>query len=167
MASTAFPPPARLPRIVGPGCGGRSRSTTAARVQLDGHRHGGGTTPFGIVVAALARKMLKVDRSTLRRHLTLVPPGRTHLPSHHRDHRRGRRCRRPFRAPHHRRPAGVRHDRHRGRRGPAAKVFEIYGTLPSYRAMLDREGAAGPADVASPEPSPRSSTISASSPTSA
>jgi F420-dependent oxidoreductase-like protein len=29
-----------------------------------------------------------------------------------------------------------------------AKAFEIYGTLPSYRAMLDREGAAGPGDVA-------------------
>ncbi|HWF83024.1 MAG TPA: TIGR03564 family F420-dependent LLM class oxidoreductase [Streptosporangiaceae bacterium] len=30
----------------------------------------------------------------------------------------------------------------------AAKAFEIYGFLPSYRAMLDREGAAGPADIA-------------------
>jgi alkanesulfonate monooxygenase SsuD/methylene tetrahydromethanopterin reductase-like flavin-dependent oxidoreductase (luciferase family) len=30
----------------------------------------------------------------------------------------------------------------------AAQTFEIYGSLPSYRAMLDREGAAGPADVA-------------------
>ncbi|MFF5212112.1 LLM class F420-dependent oxidoreductase [Streptosporangium sp. NPDC000396] len=30
----------------------------------------------------------------------------------------------------------------------AGEVFEIYGQLPSYRAMLDREGAAGPADVA-------------------
>jgi hypothetical protein len=30
----------------------------------------------------------------------------------------------------------------------AAKVFAVYGTLPSYRAMLDREGAAGPADIA-------------------
>jgi len=30
----------------------------------------------------------------------------------------------------------------------AASVFSIYGQLPSYRAMLDREGAAGPADVA-------------------
>jgi F420-dependent oxidoreductase-like protein len=30
----------------------------------------------------------------------------------------------------------------------AAHVFAIYGQLPSYRAMLDREGAAGPADVA-------------------
>jgi alkanesulfonate monooxygenase SsuD/methylene tetrahydromethanopterin reductase-like flavin-dependent oxidoreductase (luciferase family) len=30
----------------------------------------------------------------------------------------------------------------------AASVFAIYGQLPSYRAMLDREGAAGPADIA-------------------
>jgi len=35
-----------------------------------------------------------------------------------------------------------------GARDIAAKTFEVYGTLPSYRAMLDREGAAGPADVA-------------------
>jgi alkanesulfonate monooxygenase SsuD/methylene tetrahydromethanopterin reductase-like flavin-dependent oxidoreductase (luciferase family) len=27
-------------------------------------------------------------------------------------------------------------------------ALQIYGTLPSYRAMLDKEGAAGPADVA-------------------
>ncbi len=33
-------------------------------------------------------------------------------------------------------------------RARAAKVFAAYGDLPSYRAMLDREGAAGPADVA-------------------
>jgi F420-dependent oxidoreductase-like protein len=30
----------------------------------------------------------------------------------------------------------------------AARNFEVYGTLPSYRAMLDREGAEGPSDVA-------------------
>ena len=30
----------------------------------------------------------------------------------------------------------------------AARIFAIYGELPSYRAMLDREGATGPADVA-------------------
>ncbi|WP_327104785.1 TIGR03564 family F420-dependent LLM class oxidoreductase [Nonomuraea glycinis] len=28
------------------------------------------------------------------------------------------------------------------------EIFEVYGQLPSYRAMLDREGAAGPGDVA-------------------
>ncbi len=33
-------------------------------------------------------------------------------------------------------------------REKAAEVFSIYGHLPSYRAMLDREGAEGPADVA-------------------
>jgi 5,10-methylenetetrahydromethanopterin reductase len=33
-------------------------------------------------------------------------------------------------------------------REKASEVFAIYGQLPSYRAMLDREGAAGPADVA-------------------
>ena len=35
-----------------------------------------------------------------------------------------------------------------GARDSAAKSFRMYGVLPSYRAMLDREGAAGPADVA-------------------
>jgi 5,10-methylenetetrahydromethanopterin reductase len=33
-------------------------------------------------------------------------------------------------------------------RAAAAEQFAIYGQLPSYRAMLDKEGAAGPADVA-------------------
>jgi 5,10-methylenetetrahydromethanopterin reductase len=35
-----------------------------------------------------------------------------------------------------------------GARAWIAKNLAIYGSLPSYRAMLDREGAAGPADVA-------------------
>jgi len=35
-----------------------------------------------------------------------------------------------------------------GAREQAARAFALYGTLPSYRAMLDREGAEGPADVA-------------------
>ncbi|TDD65729.1 TIGR03564 family F420-dependent LLM class oxidoreductase [Actinomadura rubrisoli] len=33
-------------------------------------------------------------------------------------------------------------------RSRAAEAFEVYGTLPSYRAMIDREGADGPADLA-------------------
>ena len=33
-------------------------------------------------------------------------------------------------------------------RARAAEEYALYGHLPSYRAMLDREGAAGPADVA-------------------
>ena len=33
-------------------------------------------------------------------------------------------------------------------RARADRIFAVYGHLPSYRAMLDREGVAGPADVA-------------------
>jgi alkanesulfonate monooxygenase SsuD/methylene tetrahydromethanopterin reductase-like flavin-dependent oxidoreductase (luciferase family) len=35
-----------------------------------------------------------------------------------------------------------------GARKQAAEQFKMYGTLPSYRAMLDREGYAGPEDAA-------------------
>jgi F420-dependent oxidoreductase-like protein len=35
-----------------------------------------------------------------------------------------------------------------GARAEADRTFSIYGQLPSYRAMLDREGAAGPGSVA-------------------
>ena len=35
-----------------------------------------------------------------------------------------------------------------GAREHIAKTLEIYGMLPSYRAMLDREGVAGPAELA-------------------
>lgn len=33
-------------------------------------------------------------------------------------------------------------------RAAASKTFQVYGTLPSYRAVLDVEGAADPADIA-------------------
>jgi F420-dependent oxidoreductase-like protein len=33
-------------------------------------------------------------------------------------------------------------------RARAAELYQVYGQLPSYRAMLDREGAAGPGDLA-------------------
>ena len=35
-----------------------------------------------------------------------------------------------------------------GARERAERIFSMYGELPSYRAMLDREGAGGPGDVA-------------------
>ena len=44
-------------------------------------------------------------------------------------------------------PVCVTDDAPAAREG-AAQLFAMYGTLPSYRAMLDREGAEGPADVA-------------------
>ena len=45
-------------------------------------------------------------------------------------------------------PFALTHDP-AGARDVANKVFAIYGKLPSYRAMLDREGAANPATSAS------------------
>jgi F420-dependent oxidoreductase-like protein len=44
-------------------------------------------------------------------------------------------------------PIAVTNDVAAGREA-AGHAFQVYGMLPSYRAMLDREGAAGPADVA-------------------
>jgi F420-dependent oxidoreductase-like protein len=44
-------------------------------------------------------------------------------------------------------PVAVTHDA-AAARAEAAETYAFYGTLPSYRAMLDREGVAGPADVA-------------------
>jgi 5,10-methylenetetrahydromethanopterin reductase len=44
-------------------------------------------------------------------------------------------------------PVCVTDDEPQARAG-AGELFAMYGTLPSYRAMLDREGAQGPADVA-------------------
>lgn len=39
-------------------------------------------------------------------------------------------------------------DQTQAARERAAKAFAMYGTLPSYRAMLDREGYEGPGDIA-------------------
>jgi F420-dependent oxidoreductase-like protein len=44
-------------------------------------------------------------------------------------------------------PVAVTHDPAGGRE-VASKLFAMYGGLPSYRAMLDREGATGPGDLA-------------------
>jgi alkanesulfonate monooxygenase SsuD/methylene tetrahydromethanopterin reductase-like flavin-dependent oxidoreductase (luciferase family) len=35
-----------------------------------------------------------------------------------------------------------------GAREAASKLFTVYGTLPSYRAMLDAEGVSGPGELA-------------------
>ncbi len=44
-------------------------------------------------------------------------------------------------------PIALCSDRDKAREA-AGKAFAMYGSLPSYRAMLDLEGAEGPADVA-------------------
>ena len=69
---------------------------------------------------------------------------RPHRPHHHGGRRRGR----SSRPPGGRHPARLCHRRRRAARERAGRIFSVYGQLPSYRAMLDREGAAGPPDVA-------------------
>jgi len=107
-----------------------------------------GATPFSTVVAALGPQMLKVAAELADGTLTWCTGPKTLA-----DHivptitaaaeAAGRPAPRVIAAL----PVCVTTDR-AGATERAAKVFEIYGSLPSYRAMLDREGAAGPQDIA-------------------
>ena len=103
-----------------------------------------------MIVAALGPKMLELAGTRRRRHRNVDDRAGDARDAHRPDdHRRGReQAGRPaprivFE------PAGLRHVRSSTpARERAATDFQMYGFLPSYRAMLDREGAAGPADVA-------------------
>ncbi|MBJ7293809.1 MAG: TIGR03564 family F420-dependent LLM class oxidoreductase, partial [Ilumatobacteraceae bacterium] len=107
-----------------------------------------GSSPFGVVVAALGPQMLKVTGAladgtltwctgpdTLR---TLTVPTINEAAD-----AAGRPKPRVIAAL----PVCVTNDK-AAAMDRAAKVFVIYGQLPSYRAMLDHEGVAGPADIA-------------------
>lgn len=107
-----------------------------------------GAMPFGVVVAALGPQMLRVTAAladgtltwctgptTLR---TLTVPTLTAAAE-----QLGRQVPRVIAAL----PVCVTNDVSAAVER-AAKVFAVYGQLPSYRAMLDHEGAAGPADIA-------------------
>jgi len=105
-------------------------------------------TPFGVVVAALGEQMLRVTAAMAQGTLTWCT-GPATLSSHtiptinRAAEEFGRPAPRVIAAL----PVCVTTDKAAaGER--AAKVFAVYGTLPSYRAMLDREGVAGPADIA-------------------
>ncbi|MFZ9384690.1 MAG: LLM class flavin-dependent oxidoreductase, partial [Ilumatobacteraceae bacterium] len=107
----------------------------------------GGTRP-GVVVAALGEQMLNVTAAladgtltwctgpqTLKNHT--IPTIKAAAEKHGRDSARVIAAL-PVCVT---KDVAAAHER-------AAKVFVIYGQLPSYRAMLDKEGAAGPADIA-------------------
>lgn len=107
-----------------------------------------GAPPFGIVVAALGPQMLKAAAELADGTLTWCTGPKT-LAGHTvptitaAAEAAGRPAPRVIAAL----PVCVTDDPE-GAKGRAAQVFEIYGSLPSYRAMLDREGAAGPGDIA-------------------
>ena len=107
-----------------------------------------GSTGFGVVVAALGEQMLRVTAALADGTLTW--------------------CTGPATLAGHTIPTITRAAEEFGRPAPrviaalpvcvtdardaaatrAAETFAAYGALPSYRAMLDREGVAGPADIA-------------------
>jgi F420-dependent oxidoreductase-like protein len=107
-----------------------------------------GATPFATVVAALGPQMLKVAAELADGTLTWCTGPKT-LAGHTiptivaAAEAADRPAPRVIAAL----PVCVTADRE-GAASRAAAVFQIYGTLPSYRAMLDREGAAGPEDIA-------------------
>jgi F420-dependent oxidoreductase-like protein len=107
-----------------------------------------GARPFSIVVAALGEQMLRVTAAMADGTLTWCTGPET-LASHTVPTIRaaaeefGRPIPRVIAAL----PVCVTSDV-AGARERAAKVFAMYGQLPSYRAMLDHEGVAGPADIA-------------------
>jgi 5,10-methylenetetrahydromethanopterin reductase len=107
-----------------------------------------GAPPFPIVVAALGPQLLKVAAELADGTLTWCTGPRT-LAEHivptitAAADAAGRPTPRVVAAL----PVCVTDD-HEGATKRAAAVFQVYGSLPSYRAMLDREGAAGPEDIA-------------------
>jgi F420-dependent oxidoreductase-like protein len=107
----------------------------------------GGTRP-NVVIAALGEQMLKVTAALADGTLTWCTGPQT-LANHTiptlkaAADKAGRDSTRVIAAL----PVCVTNDREAALKR-AAEVFVVYGQLPSYRAMLDKEGAAGPADIA-------------------
>jgi 5,10-methylenetetrahydromethanopterin reductase len=107
-----------------------------------------GATPFPILVAALGPKMLELAGTVAEGTITWMT-GPATLESHTVPAitKAAEQAGRPPPRVCVGLPISVTDDPD-GARERAGKVFSIYDTLPSYKAMLDREGAAGPADVA-------------------
>jgi len=107
-----------------------------------------GSQPFSVVVAALGEQMLRVTGALADGTLTWCTGPET-LSSHtiptlnRAADEAGKPTPRVIAAL----PVCVTKDRDAAL-ARAAQTFAIYGQLPSYRAMLDLEGAAGPADIA-------------------
>ena len=105
--------------------------------------------PPPVLVAALGPKMLELAGTRRRRHRHVDDRSGDARVTHRADDHRGRRgggatrrrkCSRRCRSAS---PTTSTSARERG-----SQEFQVYGFLPSYRAMLDREGAEEPGDVA-------------------
>jgi F420-dependent oxidoreductase-like protein len=107
-----------------------------------------GATPCSILVAALAPRMLALTGAVADGTITWMTGPKTireHTVPRLRE--AAARAKRPAPRVVVGLPVAVTRDV-AAARASAARGFQIYGMLPSYRAMLDREGVEGPGDVA-------------------
>jgi 5,10-methylenetetrahydromethanopterin reductase len=125
-----------------------SVSFTGETLTANGSLNIPGATPFPILLAALGPKMLELAGTVAEGTITWMT-GPATLESHTVPAitKAAEQAGRPPPRVCVGLPISVTDDPD-GARERAGKVFSIYDTLPSYKAMLDREGAAGPADVA-------------------
>jgi 5,10-methylenetetrahydromethanopterin reductase len=134
--------------VLGPLSRGEAASVSGEAYRTHGAINVAGGSPFPIVVAALGEQMLNVAARLADGTITWCT-GPATLSSHiiptitTAAERAGRPAPRIVAAL----PVCVTSDIASAHER-AAKVFAVYGQLPSYRAMLDKEGAAGPADIA-------------------
>jgi 5,10-methylenetetrahydromethanopterin reductase len=107
-----------------------------------------GATPVPVLIAALGDQMLRIaGQSSAGTILWMTGPET--IDSHIRPklHAAAQEARQPEPRIVAGLPIALTNDPDAAREA-IAKMLVIYGQLPSYRAMLDKEGAAGPADVA-------------------
>jgi len=152
MMGMSFDKPVRHLReylgVLGPMSRGEAVSFDGETYRVHAQVAVNGSTPFPIVVAALGAQMLRATAELADGTLTWCTGPQTLA-----DHivptinaaadAAGRPAPRVIAAL----PVCVTDDVE-GAHARAAKVFAVYGQLPSYRAMLDREGASGAADIA-------------------
>ncbi|MGD9703285.1 MAG: LLM class F420-dependent oxidoreductase [Acidimicrobiia bacterium] len=152
MMGMSFEKPVRHLReyleVLGPLSRGEAASVSGELYSTHAGLTVSGATPFPVVVAALGEQMLKVAGRLADGTITWCT-GPATLSAHiiptitAAAEEAGRSAPRIVAAL----PVCVTNDVDAAHER-AAKVFAVYGQLPSYRAMLDKEGAAGPADIA-------------------
>lgn len=134
--------------VLGPLLEGKNVSYQGDEYRVQAGLQVPGATPVPILVAALGPAMLKIAGEQARGTLLWMTGPRT-IESHTAP--RLRAAAGAVGRPEPRivcgLPIALTNDPERART-VAGDAFQIYGSLPSYRAMLDREGAAGPADLA-------------------
>jgi F420-dependent oxidoreductase-like protein len=131
-----------------PLCAGESVSFTGETVTANGGIMIEGAAPVPVLVAALGPAMLKLAAERTGGTITWMTGPKT-LREHTvpRIGEAAAKAGRPAPRVIAGLPIAVTEDVAAARE-VAGRAFQVYGFLPSYRAMLDREGAEGPADVA-------------------